>query len=93
VPRKKSPDAKNVTMSARFSEAEAAMIDEARGTEDRSVFVRRAALAAIERLRSPAEAPARPASAETKEPKPRAKGPCDHRIPPGSYCRRCDRLI
>jgi hypothetical protein len=93
VPRKKSPDARDEVMSARFSKDEAAEVDTARGAEERSVWLRRVAIAAIERLRAPAEPAVTPASAETKEPKTRAKGPCEHRIPPGSYCRRCDRLI
>jgi hypothetical protein len=90
VPRKKSPDARDEVMSARFNATEAAGIDAARGTDERGVWLRRIALAALERLRTPAEAPA---SAETKEPKRAAKGPCEHRIQPGSYCRRCGRLI
>jgi len=27
------------------------------------------------------------------EPEPESKGPCEHRIPPGSFCTRCGRLI
>lgn len=32
-------------------------------------------------------------TAPERENKTRAKGPCEHRVSPGSYCRRCDRLI
>jgi len=38
-------------MSARFSESEAALIDAARGAEERGVWLRRVALAAAERVR------------------------------------------
>jgi PadR family transcriptional regulator PadR len=27
------------------------------------------------------------------EPEAAGKGPCEHRIPPGAYCRTCERLI
>jgi hypothetical protein len=53
VPRKKSPEGKRVTMSARFSESEADLIDTARSNTDRSAWLRQAALAAAERQRPP----------------------------------------
>jgi PadR family transcriptional regulator PadR len=28
-----------------------------------------------------------------QDPEPASEGPCEHRIPPGAYCRRCGRLI
>ena len=49
MPRQKSPDSKDVTMSARFSEAEAALVDAARGTADRGAWLREVALAAARR--------------------------------------------
>lgn len=47
MPRKKNPDARDITMSARFSAAEAAAIDAVRGTVDRSVWLRSAAMRAV----------------------------------------------
>lgn len=64
-------------MSARFSEAEAAMIDEARGAEDRSVWLRRAALAAVARQRPPAGAADRQAGAAAEN-RAAARGDCPH---------------
>lgn len=43
--RKKEPDGKRVTICAKVSEAEAALIDAARGTVSRSEWIRSAALA------------------------------------------------
>ena len=50
----RTPEGKRVTMSAKFSEAQAAEIDTARGHMDRSEWLRLAALAAAERQRAPA---------------------------------------
>lgn len=75
------PDGKTVVISARFTEAEAAEIDAARGTSARTEWVREVTLAA-----------ARPAPASRAR-KPKAGLPCEHRVQPGSYCRSCDRLI
>ena len=48
--RPKTPEGKRVTICARFSEAQAAEVDVARGTMSRSEWVRLAALAAALRL-------------------------------------------
>lgn len=120
VPRKKSPDAKDVTMSARFSEAEAELIDAARGTTERSVWLREAALVVLRRKQDSGipdqerdpyahryPRPVRPTQGPVSDSpgnpvpvtelrsarKPVAKGPCEHRVKPGSYCTRCGRLI
>jgi len=55
--RPKTPEGKRVTICAKFSEAQAAEIDAARGTMDRSEWMRLAALAATERQRPPARKP------------------------------------
>jgi hypothetical protein len=100
VPRPKSPEGKHVTMSARFTEAEAALIDEARGTDDRNTWIRRVALAAVSgSARKPPEkrggsiAPARvpPVPVSDRPPKapPAARTGCPHRLPPGAFCKTC----
>lgn len=64
-------------MSARFTEAEAAMIDEARGIEDRNAFVRRAVLAATARQTLPAGSADRQAAA-VRQNHAAALGDCPH---------------
>lgn len=75
--RPKSPDGKHVTMSARFTQAEEAKIDTARGHEDRSTFVRSAVLAAMERAQTPAGSVDRQAEAVTEN-LAAAAGGCPH---------------
>jgi hypothetical protein len=75
--RPKSPDGKHVTMSARFTQAETTQIDIARGHEDRSTFVSRAVLAAVERMRPPAGSADRE-SAAVAENLAAATGECPH---------------
>jgi hypothetical protein len=77
MPRKKSPEGKRVPMSARFSESDAAAIDEARGHEERGVWIRRAVLAAVERQRPPEGATDRAAQA-VAENLAAARGDCPH---------------
>ncbi len=55
--RPKTPEGKRVTICAKFSEAQAAEIDAARGSMDRSEWLRLAALAAAGRQRTPARKP------------------------------------
>lgn len=57
MPRERTPDGKRVTICAKFSEAEAAQIDTARGLVTRSQWLRSAALAAGAIRRSRAAAP------------------------------------
>lgn len=52
-------------MSARFTEAEAAAIDEARGTDDRNTWLRRLAIAAIRRHPPASPATSRPVHKQT----------------------------
>jgi hypothetical protein len=95
-------------MSARFSETEAAAIDAARGSTDRSVWLRDVALAAARapgRKRrppekrggqtAPARAPVPPVSTKLPAAPPGASRPvaaeCDHRLPPGAWCKTCGR--
>jgi hypothetical protein len=88
MPRPKNPEGKHVTMSGRFTEAEAAEIDAARGIEDRSVFVRRAVLAAVERQQPPAGSTDRQAEA-VKQNHAARLGDCPHpkaRINKGLCC-------
>lgn len=81
-------------MSARFSEAEAAEIDTARGTEERGVWIRRAVLAAVERQQPPVGHADRQAEA-VRQNHAAAKGDCRH--PPnrriGNYCGACQRTV
>jgi hypothetical protein len=107
VPRKKSPDARDITMSARFSETEAAAIDAARGNTDRSVWLRGVALAAARASRrkplptdvititADERMPEGFAAMTTSLDQPAAvipvTGKCPHRIPPGAWCKTCGR--
>jgi hypothetical protein len=45
--RQESPDGRRVHMNVRFSEAEAALVDAARGSRDRGAWLRAVALAAL----------------------------------------------
>lgn len=47
MPRKPTPDGRRVHMNVKFSEAEAALVDAARGNADRGAWLRGIALAAI----------------------------------------------
>lgn len=77
MPRPRSPEGKHVTMSARFTEAEAELIDAARGIDDRNTWLRRAALVAVERQRPPAGGADREAQA-VNENRRAAQGDCPH---------------
>ena len=102
MPRKKSTDAKDVTMSARFTDAEAAQIDAARGATDRSVWLRQAALASLgakepAQVKTGARRGAKPAAAPPEPPLPRPKkatGECPPhpkgRVNKG-FCGACGR--
>jgi hypothetical protein len=92
--RPKTPEGKRVTICARFSEAQAAEIDAARGTMDRSAWVRLAALAAAERQRPPAGHVDRQAQA-VRQNRAAANGPCLHpkaRINKG-LCGACGTYV
>jgi hypothetical protein len=93
-------------MTTRFSEAEAAEIDAARGNTDRSVWLRDVALAAARasgRKRKPADAititadermPEGFAALATSGQPPaviRIADKCDHRLPPRAWCKTCGR--
>lgn len=94
MPRKKNPDAKDVTMSARFSDAEAAAIDVARGVTDRSVWLRNAALVAVERQRPSAGHVDRQAEAVAQN-LAAAQGDCPHpraRVIKG-FCYACGKSV
>lgn len=75
--RPKSPEGKRVTICAKFSEAQAAEIDAARGHADRSEWLRQAALAAAERQRMPAGRTDRQADA-VRQNLAAADGNCPH---------------
>jgi len=94
-------------MSARFTEAEAAQIDTARGTADRSVWLRHAALAYLTPAQArpprkrgmaiPAKTVMPPVSEKLPAAPPVGVVPrrCTHqgtRII-GGYCRQCDHMI
>jgi hypothetical protein len=75
-------------MSARFSTAEAALVDAVRGETERGPWLWRIALSAAQ---GAADVPLVPQEPErSRNP---AKGACPHRVPPGAWCKRCDRLI
>lgn len=79
-------------MSARVSEAEAQLIDAARGIEERGVWLRRAALAAAERQRPPAGHADRQAEACGQN-LAAARGDCSHpkaRVIKG-FCYACGK--
>lgn len=75
--RKKEPEGKRVTICAKFSEAEEAVIDTARGDMNRSEWLRLAALAAAERQRTPAGHVDREAEA-VRQNLAAAQGDCGH---------------
>jgi hypothetical protein len=98
MPRKKSPDPKEVTMSARFTSAEAEQIDAARGSADRSPWLRQVALAATQPPGLP------PVQTQTRGQRVKSGPPpgkpvpvhfpqpaCDPRLPVGAYCKTCER--
>ena len=92
--RPKSPEGKRVTICAKFSEAQAAEIDAARGTIDRSEWMRRAALSAAERQRIPAGHFDRQAQA-VRQNRAAASGDCPHpktRINKG-LCGACGTYV
>jgi hypothetical protein len=125
VPRRKSPDPRDRTAAARFTESEFAAIERARGATDRSVWLRNVALKAaglpadpepasigpyrfqlIADERMPPgsmalvshDADGNPSVARidgvgTQAEPSEDKGPCLHRVKPGSFCRSCNRLI
>jgi len=64
-------------MSARFTDAEAELIDAARGIEDRNTWLRRAALVAVELQRAPAGCADRQAEAVRQNHAARL-GDCPH---------------
>lgn len=90
-------------MSARFSDAEAARIDAARGSADRSVWLRRVALASLaakepvqvktgaRRGSKPTDAPSGPQRRRCTHSGTRVIGgfctPCDHLVEPGGLWR------
>lgn len=102
--RTKTPGGKRVTICAKFSEAEEAAIDAARGTVNRSEWLRRAALAAARR-RPSASAPGARGQKVIAEPPPSKPDPappepatvrrylasCPHRLPSGAWCKTCGR--
>jgi hypothetical protein len=75
--RPKTPDGKRVTICAKFSEAQAAEIDIARGHMDRGEWLRIAALAAAERQRPPAGHADRQTEA-VRQNRAAANGDCPH---------------
>lgn len=86
--RKPMPDGRRNTYSTKLSDAEAASVDAAVKASGllAAAWVRQALVSAA----------AGPGAAEPVPEAPRksrAKGPCGHRVPPGSYCRSCGRLI
>ena len=92
--RPKTPEGKRVTICARFSEAQAAEVDVARGTMSRSEWVRLAALAAAERQRPPAGSIDRQAEA-VRQNRRAANGDCPHpkaRINKG-LCGACGTYV
>lgn len=92
--RTKTPDGRRVHMNVKFSEAEAELIDAARGIEDRGTWLRRAALAAAERQRQPAGTIDRQAAA-VRENLAAAQGDCPHppaRINKG-LCSACGTYV
>lgn len=82
-------------MSARFTEAEATQIDEARGIDDRNTWLRRAALAAAERQRPPVASLDRQAEA-VRQNRAAAQGDCPPhpkaRVHKG-LCGACGRAV
>ena len=92
--RPKTPEGKRVTICAKFSEAEAAQIDEARGMATRSQWLHSALLAAAERQRPPAGSIDRQAEA-VRQNRRAANGDCPHpkaRINKG-LCGACGTYV
>ncbi len=92
--RPESPDGKRVTICAKFSEAQAAVIDTARGHMGRSEWLRLAALAAAEQQRPPAGHVDRQAEA-VRQNHAAAAGECPHpkaRVNKG-LCGACGRNV
>ena len=103
--RPKSPEGRRVTMAMRLSEAEAAVINEARGAADRSEWLRAVSVAAAraelgERVRLPsvsvnglaaeaAKQDVRPVSVNGNDASP--EPPCKHPADyvDAGYCRKC----
>jgi hypothetical protein len=92
--RPESPDGKRVTICAKFSEAQAAAIDAARGHMMRSEWLRHAALAEAERQQAPAGHVDRQAEA-VRQNLAAARGDCPHpkaRVNKG-LCGACGRNV
>jgi hypothetical protein len=92
--RPRTPEGKRVTMGAKFSEAQAAEIDAARGVMNRSEWLRHAALAATERQRAPAAHTDRQVQA-VRQNRTAANGDCPHpkaRINKG-LCGACGTYV
>jgi hypothetical protein len=92
--RPREPEGKRVTVCAKFSESEAAVIDTARGAMTRSEWLRRAVLAQAARGRPPAGYAGRAAGA-VRENHAAAKGDCPHpkaRINKG-LCGACGTYV
>lgn len=82
-------------MSARFTEAEEAEIDAARGTEDRGTWIRRVVLAALERSRPPVGAVDRQAEA-VRQNRRAAQGECPPHPPARVHkglCSACGQNV
>jgi hypothetical protein len=75
--RPRTAEGKRITICAKFSEAEAAQIDEARGMATRSQWLRSAVLAAAERQQPPTGHVDRQAHA-VRQNRAAANGDCPH---------------
>jgi hypothetical protein len=93
--RERTPEGKRVVIPVRVSEPKAEAIDKARGETPRSVWVEGAIDAELSRFDRDGQPVASTAHTDvgTGAAEPASEAPCEHRIPPGSFCTRCGRLI
>jgi hypothetical protein len=99
MPRPKSREGNSEQLCIKVSIALLEEIDAARGEQSRPDWGRDAFHAALGRKPAPLAADAvdvsRLGASEPPSERPRkpGKGPCDHRVNPGAWCKRCERLI
>jgi len=88
MPRRPEPEGRRNSVCTKLSDSEFRAVEIARGSMDRSEWVRLSVLAAAERQRPPEGHLDRQAGAVAQN-LAALDGGCPHRLPPGAWCKTC----